>query len=382
MLTNSDIVELTAFRRDLHRHPELSGAEAETAARVVAALGAGPDRVVTGIGGHGVAAVFDSGAPGPSVLFRCELDALPIHEISDAPYRSAIPGKGHLCGHDGHTTILLGLARLLARKRTAKGRVILMFQPAEEDGSGAAAVIADPQFDSLHPDWAFSLHNMPGCKLGECWLATGPVNCASVGMKIELEGKTSHAAQPEHGTSPGLALAHLIPALGALGQGGPLGPDYRLATVTHVVMGEPSFGVAPAHGEVWVTLRTMLDAPMAALRADAERLVRAQADLYGLRLTISYHDDFAACANDAEATQTFATVLDQMGIAHYQGDLPERASEDFGRFSALPGTKGSMVFLGSGLDHPALHNPDYDFPDDLIAIGTQIFHRITRGLLG
>lgn len=382
MLTNSDIAELTAFRRDLHRFPELSGQEAETAARVVAALADTPDRLVTGLGGHGVAAVFDSGCAGPSVLFRCELDALPIHEISDAPYRSTVDGKGHLCGHDGHTTILLGLARMLARKRPSTGRVILMFQPAEEDGSGAAAVIADPQFAGLHPDWAFSLHNMPGCKLGECWLATGPVNCASVGMKIVLEGKTSHAAQPEYGTSPGLALANLISALGALRQGGPLGPDYRLATITHATLGEPTFGVSPAHGEVWVTLRTMLDPPMAALRAEAESLAQLAAAAHGLRLTISYHDDFAACANDPQATEHFAAALDQLGIAHYQGNLPERASEDFGRFGTLSGTKGAMVFLGSGLNHPALHNPDYDFPDDLIAIGSKIFHRIARNILG
>lgn len=382
MLTNADIVELTGFRRDLHRRPELSGQEVETAARVVAALGAGPDEVVTGLGGHGVAAVFKGAKPGPTLLFRCELDALPIHEISDAPHRSEIDGKGHLCGHDGHTTILLGLARLLARNAPAAGRVILMFQPAEEDGSGAAAVISDPKFDRLHPDWAFSLHNMPGCNLGACWLAEGPVNCASVGMKITLEGKTSHAAQPEFGVSPAQAMARLIPALAALGTGGALGDDYRLATITHASLGEPSFGVSPAHGEIWVTLRSMLDAPMAALRAKAESVARAEADAASLRLTITYHDDFSACANEPQATQHFAAVLDAMGIAYDQGDLPERASEDFGRFSTLPGTKGAMVYLGSGLDHPALHNPDYDFPDTLIPIGTEIFHRLTRRILG
>ena len=382
MLTNSDIAELTALRRELHRFPELSGAEAATAARVAAALGAGPDDVVTGLGGHGVAAVFDSGVDGPSVLFRCELDALPIHEISEAPYRSAVEGKGHLCGHDGHTAILLGLSRLLARKRPATGRVILMFQPAEEDGSGAAAVIADPRFEGLRPDWAFALHNMPGCALGACWLVDGPVNCASVGMKIMLEGKTSHAAQPEHGLSPGLALGHLIPALGALGQGGPLGPDYRLATVTHVVMGAPSFGVAPAHAELWVTLRTMNDAQMAALRAEAEALAASVAAAQGLALRVSYHDDFAASANAAEASAQIAAALEALAIAHDAGDLPMRASEDFGRFGRLDGTRAAMVFLGAGRDHPALHNPDYDFPDDLIAIGTRIFHRIARDLLG
>jgi amidohydrolase len=382
MLTNADIAELIALRHDLHRHPELSGQEVETAARVLHALGRAPDRVVTGLGGHGVAAVFDSGEAGPSVLFRCELDALPIQELSDAPHRSAIDGKGHLCGHDGHMTVLLGLGRVLARKRPATGRVILMFQPAEEDGSGAAAVIADPGYEALRPDWAFSLHNWPGCKLGECWLAEGAVNCASVGLKIILEGKTSHAAQPERGVSPGLALAQLIPGLAALGPGGALGPDFRLATVTHAVMGEPSFGVSPARAEIWVTLRTMLDAPMAALRAQAEALAQSQAQAHGLRLSISYHDDFAASVNNPEATRRMADALDALGIAHSAGPLPERASEDFGRFGAQTGTKGAMVFLGAGLVHPALHNPDYDFPDDLIPIGTRLFARLVRDILG
>ncbi|WP_050522822.1 amidohydrolase [Pseudorhodobacter wandonensis] len=382
MLTNADIAELIALRHDLHRHPELSGQEVETAARVVHALGRAPDKVVTGLGGHGVAAVFDSGVAGPSVLFRCELDALPIHELSDAPHRSAIDGKGHLCGHDGHMTVLLGLGRVLARKRPATGRVILMFQPAEEDGSGAAAVIADPRYEALRPDWAFSLHNWPGCKLGECWLAEGAVNCASVGLKIILEGKTSHAAQPERGVSPGLALAQLIPGLAALGPGGALGPDYRLATVTHAVMGEPSFGVSPARAEIWVTLRTLLDAPMAALRAEAEALAQSQAQAHGLRLSISYHDDFAASVNNPEATRRMADALDALGIAHSAGPLPERASEDFGRFGAQTGTKGAMVFLGAGLAHPALHNPDYDFPDDLIPIGTRLFAWLVRDILG
>ena len=128
-------------------NPEISGEEAETAKAVVAFVGqAGPDRIVTEPGGHGVAMVFDGAEPGPTVLFRSEIDALPIQEISDKPYRSAIPGKAHLCGHEGHTTILAGLARGLGRQRPARGRAVLMFQPAEETGAGAAAVIADPRF--------------------------------------------------------------------------------------------------------------------------------------------------------------------------------------------------------------------------------------------
>lgn len=382
-LTNADIAELTAFRRELHRFPEVSGQEVGTARRIVAAVQLlAPDQVVTGLGGHGVAAVFAGAEPGPTALFRCELDALPIHEISDAPHHSTIPGKGHLCGHDGHMTILLALGRMLARERPARGRVVLMFQPAEEDGSGAAAVVADPAYAALRPDWAFSLHNIPGARLRHCWLVEGPVNCASVGMKIVLEGKTSHAAQPERGVSPGLAMARLIPALGALGQGGPLGEGYRLVTVTHATLGEPAFGISPAHGEVWATLRTMTDAPMDALKAAAETLARAEAAAAGLTLTISLHDDFAASVNDPEATVQLGAALDTLGIPHEVGDLPMRASEDFGRFGAVPGTKGAMVYLGAGVGHAALHNPDYDFPDDLIPIGAQVFRQVARAILG
>ena len=382
MLTNSDVAELTEWRRFLHRFPEVSREEAETARHVVAALAAlKPDQVVTGLGGHGVAAVFEGAEVGPSVLFRSEIDALPIQELSNVAHRSTIPGKGHLCGHDGHTTILMGLARLLARKRPAKGRVILMFQPAEEDGSGAAAVTADPAFAPLRPDWAFSLHNMPGLAFGRSRLKSGVVNCASVGMKIALSGKTSHASEPEKGVSPGLALAQIIPALGALGPGGVLSDAFRLATVTYMRMGEPAFGITPGYAEIWVTLRTTRDDRMAALRAAAEALARDAAQAARLTVAFSYHDDFAASVNDPEATAIMEHVMESLGMAYDDSDLPMRASEDFGRFGH-GGTRSAMMFLGAGVETPALHNPDYDFPDILIPVGVQLFHRITRDLLG
>lgn len=376
MLTNRDISELTAFRRALHRAPEVSRQEQETARTIAAALTA--DQVVTGLGGHGVAAIYNGDEPGPTVMFRAELDALPIQELSDAGHRSTIPGRGHLCGHDGHMTILMGVSRLLSRNRPAKGRVILMFQPAEEDGSGAAAVLADPRWPDLRPDWAFSLHNAPGHALGHAHLRAGPVNCASQGLKIRLTGKTAHASQPETGTSPAPALAALIPALTSLGQGGPLASGFRLCTVTHARLGEPAFGIAPGEAELWVTLRTLEDAAMAALRAEAVALAHAHSP--DLTVTFETHDDFAASVNHPDAVACMATALDALHIPHSPGEI-WRASEDFGRFGAAP-TKSAMLFLGAGLHHPALHNPDYDFPDDLTPIGTHLFHRIARDLLG
>jgi amidohydrolase len=382
MLTPRDIAELTAWRRDLHRHPEVSRLEAATAARVVAALQPlAPDQVHTGLGGHGVAAVFDSGHPGPSVMFRAELDALPITEISEFPHRSTRPGTGHLCGHDGHMALLIGLARLLARQRPARGRVILMFQPAEEDGSGAAAVLADPAFAALIPDWAFAIHNLPGVALGHALVKPGVVNCASQGLKITLGGKTAHASQPEAGTSPGLALAALITAFSTLAPPAPLAPGYRLVTVTHARLGAPAFGIAPGMAELWITLRTLEDEGMAALRAEAVALAETQARAHGLTLHLETHDDFAASVNHPEATAHITAALGALGIDHDPGDLPMRASEDFGRFGQH-GTRSAMLFLGAGQTHPALHNPDYDFPDALIAPGITIFHQIAREVLG
>ena len=381
VLTNQDMVELVAFRHKLHRMPELSREEAQTAQEIRAVLVAtNPDRLITGLGGHGIAAVYEGAQPGPTVMIRAELDGLPIEEISEIPYRSTVLGKGHLCGHDGHMTILTGLARLLGRRRPQSGRVVLLFQPAEEDGSGAAAVVADPRFRELTPDFAFALHNLPGLALGKVALAEGPVNCASRGMRIVLNGKTAHASMPETGISPVSVVAELMPALTALGRGGPLDEDFAMVTITHAKIGEPAFGVAPARAEIWATLRTLTDETMEELCVSAEHLVLSAATQKGLSVEISHDDIFQHCENAPEAVAHLRRALDEEGIVHDRGDLPMRASEDFGRFGHR--APAAMFFLGAGENHPSLHNPDYDFPDDLIGIGTRVFMRAIRNLLG
>jgi amidohydrolase len=381
MLTNQDIADLVAFRRELHRFPEISGEEAETARRVAAFLaGTKPDEVLTGLGGHGVAVVYDSGAPGPTVLFRAELDALPIEERSDAEHRSQVPGKSHMCGHEGHSTILAALGRQFGRRRPAKGRVVLMFQPAEETGAGAAGVIADPRYAKIKPDFAFSLHNLPGTPLGHVRLKEGVVNCASRGMRIVLDGKTAHASQPETGVPPTFALATLLPELTALSHGTFDDDDFALVTICHARLGEAVFGIAPGHAEIRATLRTRLDERMDALVAAAEKLARETAAKQGLTCTIDYDEIFVASLNAPEAVERLRAALDAEGVTHDEGELPMRASEDFGLFGR--NSKSAMFFLGAGERHPALHNPDYDFPDDLIPIGAKVFMRAARDLLG
>jgi amidohydrolase len=379
-LSNHDIIELTAWRRMLHTMPEVSGEEVETAREVVRFLKqTGPDAIVEGLGGTGVAVIYDSGTPGPSVMIRAELDALPIEELGEPEYKSKIAGKSHMCGHDGHMATLAAVGRALGRERPKTGRAILLFQPAEENGAGAAAVIADGKFDALTPDYSLSLHNMPGVRFGHVWLKDGPANCASRGMKIVLTGKTAHAAYPETGTSPVSAVAQLMPALNALSVGTVSEGNLVRATVTHASIGEPTVGVAPGHGEIWVTLRTSTDDQMAALVDQAETMAREAAEKGGLVLSVEYQDVFGHCVNDPEAADILRSAMDAESVTYEPGE-GFRASEDFGRFGAV--SKSAMLFLGAGEDHPAPHNPNYDFPDDLIPIGSRIFLRAIRNTLG
>lgn len=380
-LTNADIAELTGFRRQLHMRPEISNEEEETAKAVVDFLAdTRPDAVLTGMGPHGIAIVYEGGEPGPTVLLRCELDALPITEISDLPHRSTIAGKSHMCGHDGHMAVLAAVARQLGRRRPARGKVVLMFQSAEETGNGAADAIADPRYAKIAPDYAFSLHNLPGTPLGHVRLKEGVVNCASRGMRIVLTGKTAHSSMPETGTSPMHAVSRIMPALEKLSAGAFSSDDFALVTVAHVNMGEAVFGIAPGHAEIHATLRTRLDERMADLVASAEALVAEAAGKSGLGYEIDYHEVFTASLNDPEATAKLRTALDYEGISHDEDELPMRASEDFGQFGRS--AKSAMFFLGAGERHPQLHNPDYDFPDDLIPIGSKVFLRTVRNILG
>ncbi|MBV7394157.1 amidohydrolase [Mameliella sediminis] len=375
-IDESNLAAALALRHALHRMPELSGVETATADRIAQEMRALGAEVVEGLGGTGVAAAFGQGSGAGGLMIRCELDALPIMETGDRPWRSERPGVAHLCGHDGHMAILGVVARELAAHDPGC-RVILLFQPAEETGAGARAVLADPRFAALGATMALSLHNLPGLPLGAVALAEGAVNCASRGLKIRLTGRTSHASEPEKGLSPGVALARLIPALEALRRDLPVtDPEFRLATVTHARLGEPSFGVAPGEAEVFVTLRTLLDDQMAALESEARALVEEVAEGVGSEITV--HEAFGHCVNAPEAVAVLETAC--AALPRAAGLLPLRFSEDFGLFgSVMP---AAMLFLGAGEDCPALHAPDYDFPDGLIEVGAGIFLRAVTAFAG
>ncbi len=376
-----EIAVLEDWRHKLHQFPEISGEEVETAREVISFLSdTGPDEVVSGLGGHGVALVYNGTQPGPTVLLRCELDGLQIQEISDIPYRSRNDGKAHMCGHDGHMTVMAAVARHLAGNRPARGRAILLFQPAEETAHGAEAVIADPKFEAITPDYAFAIHNMPGLPMAAVAVAAGQITCASMGLRIELTGKTAHASMPETGISPGIAVARIIGALASFERGEAVEPGFRRVTLTNVQMGKPVFGITPGSAEIRMTLRTPETDAIMNLVEEVLGMVREVAAEERLELGHSTHNFFRACVNDADAAAVFDAAVDRMKLERVAGYVPIRGAEDFGLFGSC--SKSALLFIGSGLDRPMVHNPDYDFPDELIPVGAGLFLDVLGQLLG
>lgn len=254
----------------------------------------------------------------------------------------------------------------------------MLFQPAEETGAGARAVLADPRFESLLPDWAFALHNMPGLEFGSVAVAPGGASCASVGLRVRFGGREAHAAQPETGLSPAPALARMLAALDRYATPQLMGPGFAMVTLCHLTLGRPAFGVAPGSAEAWLTLRGYDDDVLGALEADVTECLHAAAQ--GLKCDISRQDHFHASINDPAAAEIVRAVQTGFGLPPAQFDLPMRPSEDFGAFSKV--TRLALFFLGAGVAQPALHDPAYDFPDRLIMPGVGLFAGITEHILG
>jgi len=374
------IPELIKLRRELHAHPESSDNEQKTAAILTNFFRQfKPDEVIAPLGSNGIAFVFDSGRPGPAVVFRCELDAIPVEEKNDFAYRSRIPGLAHKCGHDGHMAIMAGFGYLISLKRPRKGQIILLFQPAEETGQGAAAVVDDQKFKNLNPDYAFALHNLPGYPLGAILLKSGTSNCASRGMIIRLFGITSHSAWPEDGLSPAEPMCDLIKDLAGLPATSDLNQFYCKVTVGHARLGDLAFGLSPGYAEVMATLRSETDATMSLLVERAVSLVKEKAMPADLNYEISWAEEFIASSNDPGTCDVVRSAGQAAGVEVIDLKKALPVSEDFGQFSArIPGV---MFFLGAGEDCPRLHQANYDFPEKLIEIGSKIFMQIAQILV-
>jgi amidohydrolase len=379
-LIESFVPDLTGLRRDLHKHPELSGKEENTARIILDFVSRfGPDEVVCGIGGHGIALIFTGKIAGPTVMLRCDMDALPITEANDVSYRSVMPDVSHTCGHDGHMAILAGMAAVLSHHRPVCGRVVLLYQPAEETGQGAFLILNDLKFKSLKPDYIFGLHNLPGYSLGKVIVKPGPFNCASRGMIIKLRGKISHAAHPEDGISPAIPMCRIIDALTTLPSAPVINQAFSLVTVVCVRLGKAAFGTAPGDAQIMATLRAETDDQMTLLVKNAIQHVKESTLGNGLCHEISWRDGFAAGINHDKAFHIVESASHAAGIEVVRIERPFRWSEDFGNFTSK--FKGAMFGLGAGEDSSQLHNADYDFPDGLIPTGVAVFLQIVDEIL-
>ena len=376
MKINPEVIdELTTFRKVLHADPEVSNKEYKTADKIAQYLSAcDADEIIRPIGETGVMGIYNGSSPGQTLVFRAELDALPILEKSDASHVSKNTNVAHSCGHDGHMTILLGLAHLLQHKRPNKGRVILLFQPAEENGMGAKAFIADPKFTSLNPDFIYALHNLPKFQTHDIVVRSNAFTAAVKSMIIKIEGKTAHAAEPENGNNPAFVIAELLQKMNVYSNNEMDESHFAVITPVHVTVGKKAYGVAAGYGELHTTIRTWTEDEMAKLEKKLVELVHETSDRHGVQSSISWTQVFAANKNDPEALAHLKSSAAENGFTIQEPTHPFKWGEDFGLFTQK--YKGALVVLGAGLDTPALHNPDYDFPDEITPTGVELFYSV------
>jgi len=377
---NFPVNDLIKLRKEIHKNPELSGNEKSTSKRIIAfARKFTPDNIISNIGGNGLAVVFNGKKKGPTVLIRCELDALPISETNKFKYKSTTENVSHKCGHDGHMAIVSGLVPLLSKNRISAGRVVLLYQPAEETGQGAEWILKDKKIRTLKPDFVFALHNLPGFENGKILVREKEFAAASKGMIIKLTGKTSHAAEPERGINPALAVSEMISELTSLPKNTKSIKDFSLVTIIHTKIGERAFGTSPGYAEVMATLRSFKNENMKILTANAVKKVKEISKRHRLQIDISFTEEFPATVNDKDCVRLVKESAKENKLKVQKINAPFRWSEDFGHFTNH--FKGALFGLGSGKKQPALHNPDYDFPDDIIEPGVKVFYSLIVKIL-
>ena len=371
-IISSLLPRLRSLRQHLHQFPELSGQEYKTAAILTSFIREyNPAKILNNLGsGTGMVAYWDSRKPGPFILFRTEIDALPIDEEGDFSYRSKHAGVSHKCGHDGHATIVAGMAAVINKNPPLTGKVGLLFQPAEETGQGALAMVKDERFRQLKPDFIFGLHNLPGYPLGQIVLRSGTFCAASTGMRIILEGRTSHAAEPEKAISPMGCMINLLQNLPGLSNQLQTNQPTKL-TVTHARLGKPSFGITPGTAILQITLRAYDTNDFDALIKKTETLANEEAQKSGLKIHFEFEETFPLTANSEEMINLVQTASEKAGLNFVKKDEPFPWSEDFGHYATIAQT--AFFGLGAGEEVPNLHHPKYDFPDALIVYGISIF---------
>jgi amidohydrolase len=272
--------------------------------------------------------------------------------------------------------MIAGLGEVLSNRPLGRGVVHLLFQPAEETGTGASAVLDDPAFDRFRPDFAVAIHNMPGFPLHAMVIKSGSITAAVRSFIVRFTGRVAHASEPEKGENPSFAVADLLRDADALAVTDQHDPNFRLVTPVHVSVGSVAYGVAAGEGEVHFTIRASSNDGLAELQAEISEIAKRVADRDGLAVEIEVVEDFYANINDPEVTERVRCAAQACGHEIVAPDVGMRAGEDFGLFTER--FPCCLVLLGAGEEHLPIHNAGYDFPDELITTGVELFERIVR----
>jgi amidohydrolase len=371
--------EITAWRRDFHENPELLYEVHRTAGIVADKLRQfGCDEVVTGIGRTGVVAVIKgkSDASGKVIGIRADMDALPIEEATHAPHKSKVPGKMHACGHDGHTAILLGAAKYLAETRNFDGTAVMIFQPAEEGGAGADAMLKDGLLERFGVQEVYGLHNMPGIAVGHFALRPGPLMAAADRFDIVIEGKGGHAARPHEGVDTLLVACQVVTALQSVVSRNVNPLESAVVSVCSIQAGN-TFNVIPQTARLLGTVRTLSDEVRDLCETRIRALVETICAAYGATAMIEYNRGYPVTRNHPEQAAFLAAVAaDVSGAAAVDAEvMPMMGAEDFSYM--LEQRPGAYIFLGNGAT-AGVHHPAYDFNDEAIPYGVSLWAKVVE----
>lgn len=372
---------MTSWRRDLHAHPELAFEEHRTADLVAKELEGMGINVHRGLGRTGVVGTLSNG-DGPTIGLRADMDALPVAELGDIPHCSKHAGKMHACGHDGHTAMLLGAAKELARQGKFKGTVRFIFQPAEENEGGGRAMVEDGLFEKFPCDSIYGMHNWPGLKSGQFAINHGPMMAALDTFEIQVQGKGSHAAMPHQGIDPFTTVAQIVMGLQTIPSRMISALDSAVVSVTQIHGGD-AMNVIPDSVVIRGTARCFSETVRAQVEKGLRAMSQAIGDAHRSSVAVSYKRGYPATVNSAaETDNAIAAARQLVGSANVQiGVPPSMASEDFAFM--LQERPGAYIWLGADGAEPSkpLHNPRYDFNDSTLALGAGYWVGLTRSLL-
>jgi len=372
---------LEEVRHDIHAHPELAFEETRTAGIVEKCLREWGLEVSTGLAGTGVVGTLKSGS-GPRLGLRADMDALPIVEANEFAYRSRHTGKMHACGHDGHTTMLLGAAKYLAQSRSFAGTVDFIFQPAEEAAGGAKRMIDEGLFEQFPVDAVFGMHNWPGLDVGKFAVRTGAMMASLDCFDLTIEGEGTHGALPHKGVDPIVAAAHVISALQTIVSRNVDPLDVGVISVTQIHAGD-AYNIVPGTAELAGGIRSFDPGTRRSLLARVEEVATTTAAAFGAKAKINWRISFPPVINESESTQAAARAAALVaGDENVKTDAdPSLGSEDFAWM--LEQKPGCYLFIGngSGKGGCVIHNPAYDFNDDILALGASYWVRLTEQFL-